>query len=419
MKFFLKTYGCTFSRANSDMIYCLVKDKLSSYSEANCVIFNTCGVKEQTEKKIIEEIKRTNNKKILIFGCLPYIRKDILEIKGIKNKDIEIFGLDFEKLKKRLEELSAEEKGKEEKEEKNESNKNPHCRFAYTAPIARIQVSMGCLSKCSYCATKFATGVLKSRKIGEIINEIKIALSSGCMEIQLTGQDLGCYGMDIDTSLGSLLKEVEKIDGNFKVRVGMINPKYINRIPEEIFSGKKIYHFLHLPIQSGSNEVLAHMRRGYSIEDVEGYVEEKRKEFNFSFETDVIVGYPTETNEDYKKTYEFIERIKPDVVNVTKFSKRPGTEIDILNLKNINSREVKRRSSEISNLCRKIAYEINKGLVGTEQLVLVQENGKKEGEVKGRNENYKQVVLKKNLGYGFHRCKIVSATVTSLIGVEC
>jgi threonylcarbamoyladenosine tRNA methylthiotransferase CDKAL1 len=397
MRFFLKTYGCTFSRANSDKIYCLVKSRLSNYDEANCVILNTCGVKEQTEKKIIDEIKRINGKKILIFGCLPYIRKDILEIDGIKGKDIEIFGLDFERLKERLSELGLED------EETN--------RFIFTTPIARIQIAKGCLSKCSYCATKFATGMLQSKKKEEIIEEIRMALSAGCMEIQLTGQDLGCYGIDIDTSLESLLKKIEKIEGNFKVRIGMINPKYIKRIPEEIFCGKKIYHFLHLPVQSGSNEVLDHMGRGYKIEDVESYIEEKRREFSFSFETDVIVGYPTETNEDYAKTYEFIKRIRPDVVNVTKFSKRPGTEA--AKLKNINSRELKRRSKDMAALCRKISYEVNKSLIGREYSVLVQE--KKEGEAKGRNENYKQVVIKRNLDYGFYKCKIVSATITSLI----
>jgi tRNA A37 methylthiotransferase MiaB len=154
------------------------------------------------------------------------------------------------------------------------------------------------------------------------------------------------------------------------------------------------------------------MRRGYDIEKVEEFIDEKRKEFEFCFETDIIVGYPTETFEDYKKSCDFIARIKPDVVNVTKFSKRPGTEAE--KLKCINSIELKRRSKQIAELCRKIAYNINRAAIGREFTILVQEKGN--GEVKGRNASYKQIVLKENLDFGFYRCKIVSATVTSLIG---
>lgn len=399
MKFFFKTYGCTFNKSNSDIIYPLIKDKLTDdISKADYVIINTCGVKEQTEKSIINEIKRIN-KKIFLLGCLPYIRKDLLKIPELRGKDIEIFGLDLESFKKRLIEINGE------------INENVN-RFLYTAPIARIPISTGCLMNCSYCATKFVFGRLKSKSEREIIDLIKLAISSGALEIQLTGQDLGCYGFDIGTNLSSLLRKIAKLDGKFKVRVGMINPAYLDAIPNEIFTESKFYHFLHLPVQSGSNDVLLDMKRTYKIEKIENFIEEKRREFDFTFETDIIVGYPTEKEKDFFDTIKFIKETKPDVVNVTKFSKRPGTEAS--KLKELNSKIVKKRSKEISDLVRKISYEKNLSLVGKKFEVLIQEKG--ENCMKGRNECYKQVILKGDLKYDFYNCKVISATVTSLIG---
>jgi MiaB-like tRNA modifying enzyme len=198
--------------------------------------------------------------------------------------------------------------------------------------VAVIVASSGCLSDCSYCSVKFARGKLRSYPIDELAKEAETLVEDGCKEIQITSQDNGCYGADIGTNIAELLERICKVPGDFKIRVGMMNPTYV-REPNLLaaligaYKNPKVSRFLHLPVQSGSDKILKAMKRGYTVSDFEKIVAAFRAEIpGIYVSTDIIVGFPGETDEDFQKTIELIEKIKPGKVNISKFGARPNTE---------------------------------------------------------------------------------------------
>jgi len=223
---------------------------------------------------------------------------------------------------------------------------------------ARIVIQEGCLNKCSFCATKLARGNLKSYRIGDIKREVEKSIKEGCKKVYLTGQDLGCYGFDLKTNLPELLDELTKIEGEFMIRVGMMNPWHVIKILDsliESYKNPKIMKFLHLPVQSGSEEVLKHMRRIHTVDTFKTIIKKFREEIpNVDIDSDIIVGYPKESEKDFNQTLSLIKEIKPNVLNISRFAARPGTEA--YNLKRLPTQEVKRRSV----LADKIFKEIKK-----------------------------------------------------------
>jgi MiaB-like tRNA modifying enzyme len=257
-----------------------------------------------------------------------------------------------------------------------------------------VPIGIGCLGNCSYCSVRFAKGKLLSYPKEKIIEETKTAIKDGCKEIWMTSQDNSCYGKDIGSSLPELLNEICKIDGEFFVRVGMMNPSHVKDILEElieIYQNEKIFKFLHLPVQSGSDRILEKMKRAYKVEDFVEIVEKFRKKIpDLTLSTDIIVGFPTESDEDFMQTISLTEKIKPDIVNISKFGARPGTEA--VKLKQIDIKTVNKRSSTMHNLVRKIIPENNRAWIGWKGKVLVDEKIKS-GFI-GRNSSYKPIVIK-------------------------
>jgi len=192
-----------------------------------------------------------------------------------------------------------------------------------------VPIATGCLGNCAYCITKIARGDLSSRHPSGIIESVRSLASSGPIEIQLTGQDTAAYGLDIGTDLPSLVREICAIPGDFRLRVGMMNPRSALPIVKQIsdaYAEQKVFKFLHLPVQSASDEILAHMERGYRVADFRMFVDAVRKVVpEMTLSTDIIVGYPGEKEEDHMANLDLIREVKPDIVNVTRFSPRPGT----------------------------------------------------------------------------------------------
>ena len=398
MKFYIETYGCSANQAHSEMmVSSLVANGFEiaeSPEKADVIVINTCVVKTPTENKIRERIKfflrNHPHTKLVIAGCAADVGmfRDIAPgaffLSSHRSKDIA-------KL------FSGKKKHGGKRIRKN--------------PLVNItEIASGCLGACAYCIVKLARGELKSRKITDITNEIENALKEGCKEIWLTSQDCGCYGLDIGTNLAELLESVVKIDGKFRVRVGMMNPSYAERILSELiraFESPKIYKFVHIPVQSGSDRILNKMRRGYTAGDFEKIVKTFRSHFpDLTLSTDIIVGFPGETEKDFEKTVKLIERIRPDVVNISKFGPRPGTEASCM--KPLGGKAVKRRSKELSELTGKLALENNRKWVSKECEILVTEKGKRINQFIGRNESYKPVVIesKKNIMGKFLRVRI-------------
>lgn len=385
-KIFIKTFGCTLNQKNSKEVVNNL-NVTKDIKKAELIIVNTCGVKEQTERKIIKYLKKLKDvykipdSKIIIIGCLVTINKNAL---------LEIYP------KARyytVEELNKLKDFLDTKFEKRTINKS-----RFTEPII---ISNGCLGNCSYCAVKFARGKLKSRPIQEIIKEIKDKYKQGSREFLLTAQDTACYGFDINTNIVDLLKEITSQDLDFKLRLGMGNPLYLYKFKEEIvelFKSNKIYKFLHIPIQSGSNKILKKMKRPYTKElyiNLIKYFKENIKDITLA--TDIIVGFPSETQDDFKETVDVLKKLKFDFTFISRFGQRKNIEAN--KYEDMHSKIKKERSRELTKLCEKINLENNYKYIDQIKEIIINEKGKNNSSV-GKTKEYKTVVVKKEIPIG-------------------
>jgi MiaB-like tRNA modifying enzyme len=287
--------------------------------------------------------------------------------------------------------------------------------------IGIIPISYGCLGSCAYCCVVFARGRLRSYTIGEIFERVKTDLATGVREFWLTSQDTACYGMDIGTNLPDLIKAVCNVEGDFKVRVGMMTPNMALKILKNLvkaFENEKVFKFLHLPVQSGDDQILKRMRRFYTVADFKRIMNAFREALpRITIATDVICGFPGETREAFEETLQLIEDVKPDIVNISKFFGRPGTPA--AEMENaVPFSELKERSAILSRLASRIAFERNREWVGWKGEVFVDEIGKVPGSWVGRNFAYKPIVIKseKNLLGKVVNVEIFNAFPTHLEG---
>lgn len=428
MQVFVKSFGCSSNMADGEALAgCLAEAgyKLTgSLSDAEVVIFNTCAVKEPTENRMVELLRRVpKNKKVVVAGCLPLINFERLSketrFDGVVgpaagNRIVEVVRrvLNGERIVALEDALDAKP-----------SLNLPRKPVNHVTSI--IPISYGCLGSCAYCCVVFARGRLRSYSISEIVDRIRKDLTFGVREFWITSQDVACYGRDSGTNLAELLKAICTIDGVFKVRVGMMTPNMAIDILDELielFKSEKMFKFLHLPVQSGDDQVLQRMRRFYSVKEFKRIVEAFRRSIPEStIATDVICGFPGEDEEAFKQTLRLIEDVKPDIVNVSKFFARPKTAASKMEKDFVPLREVKRRSSLVANLARKIAFERNQRWVGWVGEILVDEAGKVHGTWVGRNFAYKPVAIKdgRNILGKTLSVKVVEAFSTHLNGVVC
>ena len=278
-----------------------------------------------------------------------------------------------------------------------------------------IQICEGCLGACTFCCTRFARGPLNSYPIEDIVAEARRAIENGACEIQLTAQDTAAFGRDSGEKLSDLIKEVANLDGDFKVRVGMMHPKNILNDVDEIIEAMKhpkVYDFIHLPVQSGSDKVLSEMRRGHNISQYKEIVSKFKNEIpGIALAVDIIVGYPTETDEDFNETVKLLNEIKPSLIHLSKYQHRIGAISSSLD--EIPREIMKERSKFLSQIKSEITEEENKELVGSIQNVLVVEKGSKGGFIAKTNSYIPVIVDDVELGT-FVDVKITEATSTYL-----
>ena len=416
-KIFVEAYGCSASFADSEMIsglivnggHTLAKDSLES--DLNIVV--TCSVKDSTANKMMHRIRSLKSKPLVVAGCLPKAEKSTVE-KITEKASL----LGPNSLGKTLQVIDSTLRGiRYVALEDSDLSKVGLPKVRLNPVVGIVEIASGCMSECTFCQTKLAKGDLTSYRIGDIVRQVETEISEGCKEIWLTSTDNGCYGFDIDTDLPTLVKAVSKIPQDFMIRVGMMNPMYMPRIKEELiksYDSDKVYKFLHIPVQSGSDKVLNDMKRGHTVKTVKEVIKKAKERFtNFTISTDVIVGFPSETKKDFEKTVELINEIRPDMVNLSKYSARPGTEA--AEWDQIDTSEVKYRSKVIFDLINKISLENNQKWIGWKGKVLFDEETS-DG-IKGRNFAYKPVVVKEEIKIGQTRIvKIVDATTRSILG---
>ncbi len=416
-KIFVEAYGCSASFADSEMIsglilnggHTLVDD--SSKSDLNIVV--TCSVKDATANKMIHRIKSLKSKPLVVAGCFPKAEKSTVE-KFTENASL----LGPNSLGMTLQVIDSTLNGKKQIAlEDSDLSKVGLPKVRLNPVVGIVEIASGCMSECTFCQTKLSKGDLSSYRLGDIVRQVQTEIKEGCKEVWLTSTDNGCYGFDIGTDLPSLVNAVVEIPSDFMIRVGMMNPMYMPRIKEDLiesFDNDKVFKFLHIPVQSGSDKVLHDMKRGHTVGTFKEIVKKAKERFgDFTISTDVIVGFPSETEEDFQKTVNLLDETRPDVVNLSRYSARPGT--DAAELEQIDVAEVKRRSKIIFEQINKTSIENNKRWIGWTGKVLFDE--KTEEGVKGRNFAYKPVFVRNEVDIGqYHTIEITDVTVNSLLG---
>ena len=426
VRVFVKSFGCSTNFADGAVLGgCLARagyELDSSVSAADVVVYNTCAVKGPTENRMIEVSRRVpRDKKLIVAGCLPLINYERLcrEVRfdgvvgpaaGEKIVDIVGHVLNGE----RVVDIEAH---------LDDKPKLALPRLQLSPVISIIPINYGCLGSCAYCCVVFARGRLRSYGVQEIVDRVKEDLSMGSREFWITSQDTACYGRDKSTNLAELLNSISSVEGDFNLRVGMMTPDNVLCILEDLveaFRGDRVFKFVHLPVQSGDDEVLKHMRRFYSVDDFRRIVNAFRTSFpELTLATDVICGFPGEDEEAFHRTLRLIEEVKPDIINVSKFFARPRTPAAAMQKEFVPLSEIKRRSTMAGRLAKKVAFERNQRWVGWKGEILVDEVGKFPGSWVGRNFAYKPIAVKsaERLLSKILRVEIVKAFSTYLEGV--
>ena len=433
MKFYIETFGCTSNFGNSQEAARALQEMghvPASLEEAEAVIVNTCAVTEKTERKILHRLRLLQGDRLVVAGCLsaalpgsigeisyrgmvgPLNRDAAAKIAGLfpfsesggtgndANKSISQKSAnspddnDAEKdAGKDTGVVTEEDTGKDPGEDTGKHPRNDLCGI--------INIAEGCNGGCSYCIVRRARGRLKSKSLQCIIDEARTLLDSGAKEIQLAAQDTASYGNDCELSLPALVRELCALPGDFMLRLGMMNPDTLQPVLAETIEAMhspKVYRFLHIPLQSGSNKILKSMGRRYSAQDFAEIAGELRSALpDISLNTDAIVGFPGEEDADFLQTMDLVRQVQPDKVNITKFSSRPGTPA--ARLYDMPDRIKKDRSRVLTRLWLQIAAKNNECMVGRTLRALVVECGRS-GTMKARSESYLGIVVHGNPALG-------------------
>ncbi len=412
-KVYVESYGCTMNHGEAENLKAIFVSRgyelVQKPELSDVIVVFTCTVIGYTERKIKKRLRELSKlgKKLVITGCMAAVhRKELKE----EFPDAILVPPTFYIF---IPELIEGKEVKLRYVPKADLPKLP-------SVICTIPIGEGCNQDCSYCVTKIARGrIVRSYPMELILRDVRRAVSLGAKEIRLSSQDTAVYGTDLGYSLADLIKEITKIPGNFKVRVGMMNPHNAIKIWDELldaFSSEKVYKFLHIPVQSGSERILKRMKRGHGRAEYIYIVNSFRSNFEKStISTDIIVGFPGESDEDFRESYRLIERTRPNIVNITRFSPRPYTEAARME-NQIPGWLSKARSSVLASLVRRIGFEENSKRIGETTWALITERGKGSSVV-ARDESYRPIVIEGEYDLGEEiEVEITGATSTYLLG---
>jgi tRNA-2-methylthio-N6-dimethylallyladenosine synthase len=429
MQYHIKTFGCQMNHSDSERIAGFLEmHKIrftSSINQANLVIFNTCGVRQSAENRVygkIHNLRKSCPKiKIILTGCLAN-RKDVQ--RRLKNK-VDLFASieDFFKIKK----------FKLFKNSKLKIKNSAICDSDYlkifpkytSSFTAQIPIMTGCNNFCSYCVVPYARGPEVSRPAKAILKEIKGLIKNGYKEIILLGQNVNSY-KDRTINFPKLLDKINTIPGDFWISFVSNHPKYFSdELIETSTKLKKVCELIHLPIQAGSDEILQKMNRGYFAKQYLSLVNKIKKAFAknkpeelYAITSDIIVGFPGETKNQFLKSGEIMKKVGYDMVYFGQFSPRPGTAAWKMK-DNVSKKEKERRENCLNDILKDTAYKNNKKYLGKILDVLVTE--KRDGYYFGHSrtmKNIKIVSQNKNLLGKIIEVKILKVTAWNLEGIK-
>ncbi|MFX1368445.1 MAG: tRNA (N(6)-L-threonylcarbamoyladenosine(37)-C(2))-methylthiotransferase [Promethearchaeota archaeon] len=424
--FYLETYGCSLNAADSDIIVGRLHDigfrRIAQADGASIVVLNSCGVKEPTEDRIIHRLEFLTKADVpvIVTGCLPRI--SLRRIQGAIPNFAAILGpQSIDSLGEITTRVLQGERGIVHLD----SDTTSKLKFYEGPPssvICTVPICEGCLGNCSYCAVKFARGKVQSYTIDEIRRVVERCVHLGYREIRLTSQDAGVFGHDTGESLPNLLQSLSTIEGNHRFRLGMLNPNLVLESIDDLLkamTSDRFFKFFHVPLQAGSNSVLQRMRREYTVEQWHGIVKAIRSATpNATVATDIIVGFPGESDANFDETLRIIDKVRPDVVNISKYGDRPGTSASKSKEKT-NTSIKKARSRRLSTMVSNMVKEINRSWIGWSGVVVATEAGSKGGTI-CRNYTYKPIILDEQIKPGTDVCvEIVAAERTHLVAERC
>ncbi|MFD1585701.1 tRNA (N(6)-L-threonylcarbamoyladenosine(37)-C(2))-methylthiotransferase [Halorientalis brevis] len=406
-RYHIETYGCTSNRGETQQIEQALREgghhPADAPDEADVAILNTCTVLEKTEQNMLRRAKELDAETpgdLVVTGCMALAQGELF-----REEEIDAEVLHWDDVPQHV--LNGEC-----------PTVTPDTEPVLSGVVGILPIARGCMSDCSYCITKQATGRIESPSVEENVEKARSLVHAGAKEIRITGQDTGVYGWDTNQGtslLPELLDRICDIDGEFRVRVGMANPKGVHGVREELArvfaENEKLYNFLHAPVQSGSDDVLADMRRQHHVDEYVEVVETFDESLDYwTLSTDFIAGFPTEEPADHEQSIALMRETRPEKINVTRFSKRPGT--DAANMKGLGGQVKKDRSKELSELKMDLVGEAYEEMVGTEQSVLLIEDGTDESLV-GYDEAYRQVVIADGEERGLELGDVVDVEITS------
>lgn len=374
---FIQTFGCTYNEGDSALLKviltrqgCCITD---NPDDADVIILNTCIVIDRTERNMVRTLRIYAGKERWVTGCLPLARPALLD----EFPDVRVIHPDT------LHEVADDE-------------------IPRSGPVQVVQVGPGCAGSCRYCLTRIARGFIRSIPEDEICTSILRASASGAVEIRLSGQDLSSYGYDTDRlSLVTLLRKVPALQERSRIRLGMMNPATLLPIAHDVARAMKagsFFSFLHLPVQSGSDVVLEWMGRGYTARDVLHIARIFRHEMpGITIATDFITGFPGETRDDHASSLQLMRDLAPGMINVTRYSWRPGSLMGRED--ELPDRIRKDRSREMIREGYADLLRNNEEMVGKHAEVLVTEH-LRNGSVMARTRSYRGVVIQREIKPG-------------------
>ena len=419
---YVKSYGCSANTADAEIAkgalleegYTLVGDP----EEADLNIIVTCVVKTPTEQKVSRELKEleASGKPLIVAGCMP---------KSMNTKVLELVPTaslvgpdDIERMPEAVQNTLNGNKVVFIDGDPTDRTCLPRVRANSLVHIAPI--STGCLGNCSYCIVKFARGHLYSFPVDSIVSDIQQAVDDECKEIWVTAEDTSTYN-DNGIRIPELLDRITAIEGDFRVRVGMTTPNSLDEVMPgllESLKNEKMYHFIHIPIQAGNDDILKGMRRKYTVRQFKDVVEKLRAVYpDIGLSTDIICGFPGETDEQFQDSLDLVTWLRPDVLNINRFWERPGTDAAEMPGR-LHGRDTKERSRRMTTLWKELAVDVGMKWMGWEGEILLSEDGKNDTKV-GRNFVYKSIAVKTDKPLGsFIKVKVKDVGIGFLIADE-
>ena len=400
---YIESYGCSLNLSEGEAMAGLLLERghvpVDSPAEADCLVVNMCSVKTPTERKIVRRVRELAGagKPLIVAGCIP---PDGERTFAAISPQISLVGT--HQLHRIADGVEAALAGKRVAFlERAERVKLGLPKVRRSQVIGIVPISSGCDLACAYCATRLIKGRLFSYPQQDILKEAERLTTEGCRELWLTSQDNAAYGSERAgrqgrSSLPDLLEAIAALPDDFRVRVGMMNPSSALAVLDRLldaFASEKVFKFFHVPVQSGSDSVLAGMGRSYTVAEFRAIARVIRERFPEStLSTDIICGFPGETDAEFKETLSLLRDVKPDVLNISRFWPRPGTAAALLP-DQVHGSITKERSTAVAALFKRISEERCAGWRGWEGQALVDEPGTRPGTAVARNAAYRPIAV--------------------------